>query len=96
MEYGDYCVRSNENSVDLNRNWGDHWLNETSSAEAIRKQAFGGNHAFSEEETLILKRVASEFKVDSKWERRQKKKTKWRAEMNFAFSLASADRLLDR
>ena len=63
VEYGDYCVRSNENSVDLNRNWGDHWLNETNSPDAIRKQAFGGNHPFSEEETLVLKRVAADFKV---------------------------------
>ena len=25
MESGDYCLRTNEHGVDINRNWDDHW-----------------------------------------------------------------------
>ena len=25
VEEGEYCLRVNENGVDLNRNWDDHW-----------------------------------------------------------------------
>lgn len=25
VEQGDFCKRTNENNVDLNRNWDDHW-----------------------------------------------------------------------
>ena len=59
---GDYCARSNRRGVDLNRNWADHWQNN-SNEEARLIDAYGGSQPFSEPETLILKKEATKFKV---------------------------------
>jgi Zinc carboxypeptidase len=61
VEAGQYCVRANENGVDLNRNWNDHWEDDTGNAQAKRRQAFGGTKPFSEPETEALKKYAAQF-----------------------------------
>eukprot|EP01016_Furgasonia_blochmanni_P015656 TRINITY_DN1864_c0_g4_i2.p1 TRINITY_DN1864_c0_g4~~TRINITY_DN1864_c0_g4_i2.p1 ORF type:complete len:494 (-),score=170.00 TRINITY_DN1864_c0_g4_i2:173-1654(-) len=58
VEQGDYCLRVNENGVDLNRNWDDHWqTNEENSMQ----QTYGGPHPFSETETVTVKKALSNF-----------------------------------
>lgn len=60
---GEYCLRSNQHGVDLNRNWDAHWTDDHQNAAAIDSQSFGGSRPFSELETQILKSAANEFKV---------------------------------
>jgi len=57
VEQGKYCLRTNPRGVDLNRNWDDHW---ESGSKA--DQTSGGQYAFSEEETQILRDAATAFK----------------------------------
>ena len=48
VESGDFCLRVNENGVDLNRNWDDHWEN---TASEHNPDVYAGKMAFSEPET---------------------------------------------
>ena len=54
---GDYCKRTNENDVDLNRNWDSHW----SAAEKFA-QTNPGSFPFSEWETAKLKELLEKMK----------------------------------
>jgi hypothetical protein len=56
-EKGDYCNRVNDNGVDLNRNWGEHW-----SAENNYADTYPGDRAWSEAETVILATAAIRYK----------------------------------
>lgn len=60
MEEGDLCHRTNGRNVDLNRNWGDHWVHSST----LEKDTFGGNEPFSEPETQLLKEDATQYKPD--------------------------------
>lgn len=73
VEAGQYCVRTNEHQVDLNRNYGDHWKAEraddveegvgTKQGKAI--EAFSsGTGPFSEPETQIIARLMKEVRPD--------------------------------
>lgn len=73
VESGEYCTRTNEDDVDLNRNYGDHWKEEKSddsSAGIAAKQgkAFesfsSGSGPFSEPETRIVARLMNQTKPD--------------------------------
>jgi hypothetical protein len=59
VENGDYCLRANENGVDLNRDWDEHWQ---SSAEV--SDAPPGSAPFSQPETRILKKILGDFKPE--------------------------------
>lgn len=59
VEKGKYCLRVNENGVDLNRNWNDHWTNIHQHAETSP-----GAGPFTEDETIILRDASSVFKPD--------------------------------
>lgn len=56
VEHGEYCLRTNPNGVDLNRNWDEKW----------NKHATGDTNAgpkpFSEAETRIFKKLVEQFK----------------------------------
>mmetsp|Transcript_69721 Transcript_69721/g.109057 ORF Transcript_69721/g.109057 Transcript_69721/m.109057 type:complete len:411 (+) Transcript_69721:50-1282(+) len=73
VESGEYCTRTNENGVDLNRNYGFHWKAEhedddergVGSKEGKPVEAFSsGAGPFSEPETKIIARLLSESKPD--------------------------------
>lgn len=73
VEAGEYCTRTNENRVDLNRNYGFHWKAEhedddetgVGSKAGEPVEAFSsGSGAFSEPETRIVKRIIKEIKPD--------------------------------
>mmetsp|Transcript_23298 Transcript_23298/g.37274 ORF Transcript_23298/g.37274 Transcript_23298/m.37274 type:complete len:479 (-) Transcript_23298:123-1559(-) len=58
VEQGNYCLRTNPDGVDLNRNWDEKWEREEAT--------FGGDSnpgpkPFSEPETRIFKRLVTEF-----------------------------------
>jgi len=53
---GEYCLRTNQRGVDLNRNWDESWNAEVSSAETNP-----GPGAFSEWETELVRREISKF-----------------------------------
>jgi hypothetical protein len=57
VENGDFCKRTNENGVDLNRNWDSHFNNESDDPDQ-----FSGKHAFSEWQTRVLKKLLVDFK----------------------------------
>jgi len=57
VEQGDWCLRSNPNGVDLNRNWDIAW----SKGGDKGSQTYGGPTPFSEPETRILKKLVTEF-----------------------------------
>lgn len=56
VEKGDFCLRTNPNGVDLNRNWDEMWSNAESG------DTNAGPHPFSEAETRIFKKLAQEYK----------------------------------
>jgi uncharacterized protein YukE len=73
VEAGSYCVRTNENEVDLNRNYGDHWQAEKESDDEVgvgakRGQQFesfsSGSAAFSEPETRIIASILQKDQPD--------------------------------
>lgn len=73
VESGEYCTRTNEDDVDLNRNYGDHWKEEksddsSSGVGAKRGRAFesfsSGTGPFSEPETRIVARLMNQTKPD--------------------------------
>jgi len=57
VEQGNYCKRTNENGVDLNRNWDNHWKKTTAD------NTFSGNKPFSEWQTKILKHILEKYKA---------------------------------
>merc|ERR1719393_747325 len=66
VEDGDYCLRTNENKVDLNRNYGLHWKAEKEDDEETgvgSKQGkpfesfSSGSGPFSEPETRVISRL---------------------------------------
>lgn len=58
VEAGDYCVRMNENGVDLNRNWDEKWGDQ----EVALSDTNSGPNPFSEPETRIFKQLVSAYK----------------------------------
>jgi len=56
VENGDYCKRTNENGVDLNRNWDVHFKLQSNDPDQV-----SGNHPFSEWQTQVLKQLLTEF-----------------------------------
>lgn len=73
VESGEYCVRTNEDDVDLNRNYGDHWKEEKSDDPSAgvagkRGQQFesfsSGTKPFSEPETRIVARLLNQTSPD--------------------------------
>jgi hypothetical protein len=61
VELGSYCLRENENGVDLNRNYKAHW-NETHDDRLHHVAA--GPFAFSERETQIVSQELKKFNPD--------------------------------
>lgn len=59
VESGEYCLRTNENGVDLNRNWKDHWESDETLKDT---DIYSGAAPFSEQETNILKNFVSSFR----------------------------------
>merc|ERR1719253_1052180 len=73
VEGGEYCTRTNENGVDLNRNYGFHWQEEkeTDDEHGVGSKAgkpveafSSGSSAFSEPETRIVRRLINETRPD--------------------------------
>jgi hypothetical protein len=73
VEGGEYCTRTNENKVDLNRNYGFHWKAEhadddetgVGSKQGQPVEAFSsGSEAFSEPETRIVARLINQTRPD--------------------------------
>ena len=56
VERGNFCLRVNENGVDLNRNY------EVSSSKP-GSDTYGGSHPFSEHIPLLIKRLLNEYDV---------------------------------
>jgi hypothetical protein len=63
VEEGYYCKRTNEDNVDLNRNWGDE--HRGNAMQFMGDEMDPGPNGFSEPETQILRDVAEEEKPDS-------------------------------
>lgn len=56
VEVGLYCNRVNDNGVDLNRNWNDHW-----KADSDHSDTHPGISAFSEDEVRIIAAASHSF-----------------------------------
>jgi len=57
VEAGNYCLRTNPNGVDLNRNWDEMWSNHDTGGSNTNP----GPAPFSEPETRIFKKLAEDF-----------------------------------
>lgn len=57
VENGDFCLRTNPDGVDLNRNWDEKWV-----AESSLDDTNAGPKPFSEPETRIFRAVVSDFR----------------------------------
>jgi len=64
VESGMYCKRTNENGVDLNRNWGDEHRDEAFINMTRGDEIDPGPHGFSEPETSVLRDLVSDEKPD--------------------------------
>jgi len=62
VEDGDFCLRVNENGVDLNRNWDEKW---EPSPEFSPADTNPGKNPFSEPETVIFRDDVSEYRPSS-------------------------------
>lgn len=62
VEQGYYCKRTNEDNVDLNRNWGDDHRGE--AAKFAGDEMDPGPSGFSEPETQMLRDLAEEVRPD--------------------------------
>lgn len=62
VEAGQYCKRTNEDGVDINRNWSDE--HRDASQNVADNEDNPGPNAFSEPETQILKSLIDEAKAD--------------------------------
>jgi len=58
VESGDYCLRTNPDGVDLNRNWDERWQSDSA---AFDDSSNPGPKPFSEPETRIFKRLVTEY-----------------------------------
>jgi len=58
VEGGDYCVRTNPDGVDLNRNWDEAWQKESS---VHGQDSNPGPKPFSEPETRLIRAAVSEY-----------------------------------
>jgi len=58
VEQGDFCLRVNENAVDLNRNWDEKWQPEPDLAPADTNP---GPSPFSEPETRVFHKLVTEY-----------------------------------
>lgn len=58
VEEGDYCLRVNENKVDLNRNWDEDWQAEPATSIGDTNP---GAKPFSEPETRIFKQLLDAY-----------------------------------
>jgi hypothetical protein len=58
VEAGDFCKRENENNVDLNRNWDDHWEN----GDNDWGDTAPGDAPFSEPETRSFRDIVVKYK----------------------------------
>merc|ERR1719160_403626 len=58
VEQGDFCLRVNENGVDLNRNWDEEWQPTSDFAVADTNP---GSAPFSEPETQVFKQLVSDY-----------------------------------
>jgi len=61
VEGGKFCLRTNPNGVDLNRNWDEHWQPEHEE-ETIMSNTNPGAQPFSEFETQTFKALVQEYK----------------------------------
>merc|ERR1719217_1227439 len=59
VEQGEFCLRVNENGVDLNRNWDEKWQPAQPMAESSDTNP--GSAPFSEPETQVFKQLVSEY-----------------------------------
>jgi hypothetical protein len=59
VEQGNYCLRTNVNGVDLNRNWDENW--DPNPNPASPKDTNPGPAPFSEPETQIYKRLVTAY-----------------------------------
>lgn len=57
----DYCKRTNEHGVDLNRNWGDSHRDTT---KTLGDENYAGPAGFSEPETVLLRKLVEEERPD--------------------------------
>lgn len=62
VEGGSYCKRTNENGVDLNRNWGDE--HRQAKVDKLGQETYPGPAGFSEPETQALRDLVSREKPD--------------------------------
>lgn len=62
VEKGSYCKRTNENGVDLNRNWGDAHRDESFAGSGDETDP--GPRGFSEVETQVLKDLVDQVQPD--------------------------------
>lgn len=53
VQEGDYCWRTNENGVDINRNWDSHWKKDST----LGSNEYPGDHPFSEWESQVLSKL---------------------------------------
>lgn len=60
VENGAFCLRENENGVDLNRNYDAHWV----QVKDDYKQISSGPSAFSEPETKAIRDSMKSFNAD--------------------------------
>jgi hypothetical protein len=58
VEGGDYCIRTNPDGVDLNRNWDEKWTQES---KEFGSDSNPGPSPFSEPETRIFRKVVSHY-----------------------------------
>jgi len=58
VETGDFCLRVNQDGVDLNRNWDEKWQPNPDLAPADTNP---GPAPFSEPETRVFKKIVSEY-----------------------------------
>merc|ERR1719331_1724920 len=59
VEQGDYCLRTNPDGVDLNRNWDEKWEKDGGNEG---DNTFARKKPFSEPETRIFRKLAEDFK----------------------------------
>lgn len=57
VEGGEFCLRTNPNGVDLNRNWDEHWQEH----DATGQETNPGARPWSEAETRIFKELVTKF-----------------------------------
>lgn len=64
VEGGSYCKRTNEDGVDLNRNWGDEHQDVQVNQMMRGDETDPGPHGFSEPETKVLRDLVDEERPD--------------------------------